>query len=247
MIVSDVITPVKAMLFPYIGPIKLAEGAMLQVLASLDRQIYMEMSRLVPELIMSADIDIAVLTDARAPGDNGSGYNVTTAAIKITGIYYLRDSDGIFTKVKVVQEKNRATRESPAVWIQKVGTTVSVIHPVDPFGKNWDSDDQASRPWFNDAADKIIVAVIAEPAAITTLASTLNSPIIAQSYLEAELYLRSLFSVNGVPEETIQIAIQTSARTKADLMLQMYKFDSAEIMAMQERGGTSESIRSRLF
>ncbi len=234
MLASDVIDTVKGMLYPNIGPINLSMGSMLQVLNAIDRNVHSMVATIAPDtLIISATVSI--------PADVGAGVTIT-AAERYISFFYLRDTDGTLTKIKIRPERDRADGESPSAYIAS-----DVLFPIDPFGQNWDKGDQTARPWFNDVNDTIFYDFIAKFVPVTALSGTLSSPDIGQAYIEAELYVRSLLRVNGVQDEQFQLAGITAQTAKQDLMMLLAKLYSIESRVGSLEGGLNESIRSRLF
>ncbi len=234
MLASDVIDTVKGMLYPNIGPINLSMGSMLQVLKAIDRSVHSMVATIAPDtLIVSATFSI--------PADVGVGITIL-AAERYISFFYLRDSDGTLTKIKIRPEKDRADGESPSAYIAS-----DILFPIDPFGQNWDKGDQTARPWFNNVNDTILSDYIKKFVSITALSDSLASPDIAQAYIEAELYVRSLLRVNGVQDEQFQLAGVTSQTAKQDLMMLLAKRYSIESRVGTIEGGLNESIRSRLF
>lgn len=234
MLASDVVDTVKGMIYPNIGPINLSMGSMMQVLNAIDRSVHSMVATVAPDiLIIDASVSI--------PADVGAGVTIT-AAERYISFYYLRDTDGAFTKIKIRPEKNRAYGEAPSAYIVS-----DKLYPIDPFGQNWDKGDQTSRPWFNDVNDTIIYDYIAKFAPVTALSGTLSAPDIAQAYIEAELYVRTLLRVNGVQDEQFQLAGVTAQTAKQDLMMLLVKLYSIESSVGKTEGGINESLRSRLF
>lgn len=184
---NDLINEALGLAYPYIGENATARGPLLSQLTSLEKEVADMIVATSPNLAATAGADITIVL-----ATNPTGYTLDAAKAYLTKTFKYVDLGGNILPLRIVPDAQYAHPPThPAAMIRGIK-----FFPCDPLEKAWAGSD--ARSIFGGGGDKVTYELVAEPAAVTTLAQTLVSPDLVRPYFVSSLALSVVLASDSV-------------------------------------------------